>query len=67
MSVMNEDDVHRAWRHRVDAFWETCDNTDPDNAIERMRVLVDQRPVGDAEALFEWASIHDSVVANDTP
>ena len=61
MSAMNEDDAYRAWRRSVDAFWETCDDTDPDGAIERMRLLVDQRPIGDAEALFEWASIHDSV------
>ena len=40
---MNEDDAYRAWRRSVDAFWETCDDTDPDGAIERMRLLVDQR------------------------
>lgn len=53
-------DATTAWEDRVAAFWNEADDTDPD-VVDRMRALVDERPVGDPVALFEWASVLDFV------
>lgn len=57
--VTESDEVN--WRRRVDAFWDSMDDAAEVGSIERMRALVAERPEGDAEALFEWASVHDSI------
>ncbi|SDS97132.1 tetratricopeptide repeat protein [Actinoplanes derwentensis] len=46
-----------SWDQRVDAFWDAADDTRPAAMLQEMRVLVDER--GDADALYEWASVHD--------
>lgn len=48
------------WQDRIDDFWASASD-DESTAVERMRALVAQRPQGDPEALFEWASVHDFV------
>lgn len=46
------------WESRVQECWAQADDTD--SAIFRsMKTLVDERPDGDAAALYEWASVHD--------
>ena len=49
------------WDERVKQFWATFDDTEPKAALAAMRALVDERPEGDPDALYEWASIHDSL------
>lgn len=49
------------WDERIEAFWRDFDEDDRDGMRERMRMLVAERPDGDAEALYEWASVHDSL------
>lgn len=51
--------MHDSWDDRIAAFWEQADDADPDRMLRTMRVLVDERGPGDADALFEWASVHD--------
>ena len=48
-----------AWDPRVDAFWESADDTRPEDMLHAMAALVAERPDGDADAVYEWASIHD--------
>lgn len=55
------DDSRSGWNGRIDAFWETFDEDQPDCEFDRMRQLVAGLPAGDAEGLYEWASIHDSL------
>ncbi|WP_345373605.1 tetratricopeptide repeat protein [Frondihabitans cladoniiphilus] len=47
------------WDDRVARFWETADDEDAPAVLAAMKLLVDERPAGDPEALFEWASAHD--------
>ena len=49
------------WDERIGQFWATLDESEPELALAAMRALVDERPHGDPEALYEWASIHDSL------
>ena len=49
------------WDDRIEQFWATVGDTEPEVALTAMRALVDERPHGDPEALYEWASIHDSL------
>ena len=49
----------QTWDERVDAFWAGADDTQPEATLSAMRVLVDERPEGDPDAVFEWASVHD--------
>ena len=49
------------WNERVKQFWVTFGDTEPEAALAAMRALVDERPKDDPEALYEWASIHDSL------
>ncbi|ARJ06288.1 hypothetical protein GCM10010988_15090 [Cnuibacter physcomitrellae] len=50
-----------SWDERIEAFWRDFDEDDRDGMRESMRMLVAERPDGDAEALYEWASVHDSL------
>ena len=47
------------WERRVQEFWAQADETNPAGTIRSMKTLVDERPDGDAAALYEWASVHD--------
>jgi tetratricopeptide (TPR) repeat protein len=49
----------KEWAERVEAFWSTADDTDPERMLSRMRALVDERPANDARARYEWASVQD--------
>ncbi len=41
------------------AFWASADDRNAERMLTQMRRLVEERPPGDADALFEWASVHD--------
>lgn len=49
------------WEARVDAFWAQAgrDDSDIEAILTGMKVLVAERPPGDPDATFEWASVHD--------
>ena len=57
----NMETMTDAWDDRVKQFWATFGETEPEAALTAMRALVDERPQDDPEALYEWASIHDSL------
>lgn len=48
-----------SWDERVAEFWARADDSDPEVTLAAMKHLIDERPVEDAEALYEWASVHD--------
>ena len=50
-----------SWDARVAEFWASAGDHDPQDAIAAMRELVDERPAGDADATYEWASVYDFV------
>lgn len=50
-----------SWDERIRLYWETLDDAQPEAALGAMRLLVEERPRDDPEALYEWASIHDSL------
>lgn len=43
------------------ALWASFDDLEPTEALSRMQALVAERPAGDAVALYELASAHDSL------
>ena len=47
------------WDERIAAFWAHADDAQPEATLDAMRALVDERPAGDPDATFEWASVHD--------
>lgn len=47
------------WNERIDNFWSEANRDQPEAALAAMRLLMSERPAGDSEALFEWASVHD--------
>ncbi|GAA2750053.1 tetratricopeptide repeat protein [Amnibacterium kyonggiense] len=49
------------WDERVARFWVEFDDGDPDAALAGMHALVGERPDGDARALYERGSVHDSL------
>ena len=50
------------WDQRINDFYEhDFDESDPQNAISRMRSLVADRPAGDAAAMFEMGGVYDSL------
>ncbi|WP_396668491.1 tetratricopeptide repeat protein [Microbacterium sp. R86528] len=49
------------WDSRVEAFWETFDDSKPQDMLAGMRALVEERPEGDARALAEWGGVHDAL------
>ena len=57
--------MEQAWSDRVEGFWSSADDSDPDAVLSAMKQLVDERPPGDPRALFEWASAHDFVGRED--
>ena len=51
-----------SWDQKIDDFYANeFDEAAPDAAIARMRELADERPSGDAAALFELGGVHDSL------
>ena len=54
--------IDAAWDQKIDDFYKhDFDESDPENALSRMRFLVADRPDGDAAALFEMGGIYDSL------
>ncbi|WP_061963254.1 tetratricopeptide repeat protein [Demequina aurantiaca] len=53
--------METSWEDRIDQFWDQMDDSKPDLMLDQMRELIAQRDVGDGAALFEWASVHDSL------
>lgn len=50
------------WDQKIDDFYaNSFDESDPEAAISRMRELAEERPPGDAAALFELGGVHDSL------
>lgn len=49
----------QTWDERIDAFWARADDAQPGATLSAMRALVAERPEGDPDAVFEWASVHD--------
>ncbi|GAA1355339.1 tetratricopeptide repeat protein [Arthrobacter rhombi] len=47
------------WDERIEAFWKTADDADPERVLSGMKALMAERPDGDPAALFEWAGAHD--------
>jgi hypothetical protein len=47
------------WDERVAAFWDRADDAHPQEVLDDMRILVEERDRDDPEAMFEWASVHD--------
>jgi len=51
--------MSNTWDERVDAFWASADDEQPEAVLQGMRALVEERPIDDPDALYEWASAHD--------
>jgi tetratricopeptide (TPR) repeat protein len=57
--LWQDDSVGESWDERVDRFWKSADDSEPEPTIAAMRHLVEERPAGDPDAAYEWASVHD--------
>ena len=56
-----------AWDQKINSFYaDEFNESDPEAAIARMRELADERPPGDAAALFELGGVHDSLGREQT-
>jgi hypothetical protein len=53
--------VRDDWDERVDAVWSTAAQRSEDEVLTAILALADERPDGDADALFERASAYDYV------
>lgn len=60
---MSEHDeaAKRAWRGRIDAYWDAFDDDRPDEMIAVMRELHAERPAGDAHAEAELGGAFDAL------
>ncbi len=58
-SVSLDEPTGETWDDRVDQFWASADKDKPDLAMAAMGRLVEERPVADPDAAYEWASVHD--------
>lgn len=47
------------WDTRIERFWRDADDAAPEQMLATMRSLMEERPTGDPDALYEWASVHD--------
>jgi tetratricopeptide (TPR) repeat protein len=54
-----------SWDERIATFWASADEGDADATMAAMKGLVDERPAGDPDALYEWASVHDFLGRED--
>lgn len=52
--------MDETWEQQVADLWSAIDRHEPGAFLEKMRALAQQRPSGDAIALFELASANDS-------
>jgi tetratricopeptide (TPR) repeat protein len=48
-----------SWDARVHEFWSQADDSDPNAVLAAMGSLIEERPPGDAAALYEWGSALD--------
>ena len=53
------------WHERVAAFWRRADEANAQRMREELAALVAERPAGDADGLFERASLHDFLGEED--
>ncbi len=53
------------WDEQIAAFWATADGAPAARLLDDMSRLVDQRRADDPEAIYEWASVHDFLGAED--
>jgi tetratricopeptide (TPR) repeat protein len=51
--------VDESWNERIDRFWGSVDESQPELALAAMKQLVDERPADDPDAVYEWASLQD--------
>lgn len=56
---MDENESTRSWQARVDEFWRTADDEDPEAKLAAMNALIADRRPDDPSALFELASTYD--------
>lgn len=54
-----------SWDVRIDSFWASADDTQPEAMLRGMEALVAERADDDRDALYEWASIHDFLGRED--
>ena len=54
-----------SWDVRIDSFWASADDTQPDAMLRAMEALIAERADDDPEAIYEWASIHDFLGRED--
>jgi hypothetical protein len=52
--------VHDEWEHRVAALWQRVDAMSPDELVQAVDALADERLPDDATALFERACARDT-------
>ena len=52
--------LDEAWEQRVADLWAAIGSLEPADFVERMKVLVAERPPEDAHALYEMGSAYDS-------
>jgi hypothetical protein len=57
--LCQDESVGESWDERVDRFWTSADDSRPESMLAAMRHLVEERPAGDPDAVYEWASVHD--------
>lgn len=48
-----------SWDDRVEQFWASADDSEPELMLVRMQALIDARGPDDPDAIYEWASVHD--------
>jgi len=53
--------MNPTWESRIDQFWDSFDRQDPGRMTSEIRELLSEREVNDAAALYERASVHDSL------
>ena len=49
----------KTWSERVEAFWRRATGDEPERTLAEMQQPAAERPDGDAEALYGWASVLD--------
>lgn len=51
--------MNTSWDAKIDAFWSSADESQPEQTLAAMRELLQELPADAPEALYEWASVHD--------
>jgi hypothetical protein len=60
-SICDDRVVRDDWDERVEAVWSTAAQRTEDDVLSTILALADERPKGDADAMFERASAYDYV------